>query len=56
MNTIFTKMPMESLIFRHAQCTAGSSKRNKNRESLPAAGREENMKTNTRVYGRGTFV
>jgi hypothetical protein len=44
MNTIFTNPTRKSLI--------SSSKQHKNKESLPAAGREENMRINMEVNGR----
>lgn len=45
----FKKMPGKSL-------TDTSKSGIKNKESLPAAGREENMRTNNGVYGRSTFT
>jgi len=36
----------------HEKRLTGSSKQHKNKESLPAAGREENMRINMEVNGR----
>ena len=55
-NNIFTKPTARSLPdYVNKAGLTGSSRRHKNKESLPAAGREENMNTNPGVNERGTF-